>query len=341
MSNDITANQHYVPQSYLRRFASAKDQVHVFDKSKKNQFVTGIRNVASERYFYDLPADEVDKDADLQVFEKMFQKVEEHFIIAVDKLITLVEEGKNMEIEQKQALAYFLHVQQARTRKSRNQQTELLEKMLTNLGEKELKLKSFDPEELGFSVEMDEKAVAGLQAGMIFDYKEALYFVNALLDHICFIGINETKYSLWTSDDPVVVQPHKYHSVMSMAGTASEGVEIAFPLTPKLILILFERTFHRDLSTRPYEHIMLNEEDVAYYNEMQVEQSHRQVYSRDENFTLARTFCEQYPELCNPERATVEVNELNIDGKEIIHAKSVGLSLRRNRRFQDIGQRRM
>jgi len=339
MSKNITANQHYVPQSYLKRFASAKEQVHVFDKSKQSQFVTGVRNIASERYFYDLPVDEVDANAELQLFEKMFQKVEERFVTAVDEVASLVEAGKNMEAEQKQALAYFLHVQQTRTRKRRNQQKEFAEKILTNLVETQLKLKNFDLEGFDVSVEMDEAAALGYQANMIFDPEEASYFVHTLLNHICFIGTNETQYPLWTSDDPVVMRAHKHHPFMSMAGTASEGVEIAFPLTPKIILILFERKFHCDLSARPYDHITLKEGDVAYYNEMQVEQSHRQIYSNGDDFTLARNLCELYPELCDPERANVEVSELNIDEKDIIHTKNVGLRLRRARRFQDIGRR--
>ena len=339
MSNNITTNQHFVPQSYLRRFASSKEQVCVFDKSKQSQFVTSVRNVASERYFYDLPVDEVAKDADFQVLEKMFQKVENHFSKAVEKVAASVETGQRMEMKQKQALAYFLHVQQARTRKSRNRQMELLGKMMTSLGEKQLKLKGFDLEELGVSVTMDEKAVLGLQGGMIFNYKEALHFVETLLNHACFIGVNQTSTPLWTSDDPVVMQAHERHPVMSMAGTASRGIEIAFPLTPALILILFERTFHQDLSNHLYEHIMLNEEDITYYNGMQAEQSHRQIYSSNDNFALALNLCKQHPELCDPERAGVEMNDLNIDGKDIIHSKNVDLRLRRVRRFQDIGRR--
>ena len=74
-----------------------------------------------------------------------------------------------------------------------------------------------------------------------------------------------------------------------------------------------------------------------YYNEMQVEQSHRQIYSSQEDFTLARKLCQQHPELCDPARTNVQVNELNIGGKEIIQAKNVGAILHRARCFQDLG----
>lgn len=112
----------------------------------------------------------------------------------------------------------------------------------------------------------------------------------------------------------------------------------AFPLTPELISILFERNLHNDLASRPYEHIMLNKEDVAYYNEMQVEQSPRQIYSIHEDFTLAHGLCEQHPELCDLSRANTEVNELETDGMDITQAKNVSAVIKRARRFQDIGR---
>jgi len=337
MSNDITANQHYVPQSYLKRFASSRGQVCVFDKSSQKQFPTGVRNVASERYFYDLPPDEVDKYEDLQMFEKMFQKIEERFITAVDEIAAFVKLGKNMGSEQKLDLAYFLHVQQSRTRGARNQQTEMLEKTIIAGLEVDLKLKQFNLEELDYSIKINETDALRLQARMIFAEEEVEQMMQVLLGHFWFIGINETGKELYTSDDPVVVRAHKSHPLMSMTGIASKGVEIAFPLTPKLILILFERSFHCDLNNRPYEHITLNEEDVIYYNEMQVEQSRRQIYSNQGDYALARELCQQYPEFCDPARPRVQMNEINIDGKKITHSKNITAVLHRARRFHDIG----
>lgn len=57
MSDDtINTNQHYVSQMLFRGFETAvgSEQVHVFDKQTDRTFVTAIRNVASERGYYDL-----------------------------------------------------------------------------------------------------------------------------------------------------------------------------------------------------------------------------------------------------------------------------------------------
>lgn len=50
--------QHFVPQSYLRRWARADNdkQIYVFDKEQKKSFSSSINGVASSNYFYDVPA---------------------------------------------------------------------------------------------------------------------------------------------------------------------------------------------------------------------------------------------------------------------------------------------
>lgn len=52
-------NHHYVPQSYLRRFSTDGSQIYVFDKFKQHQFVTNIKNVASETHFYNLSEEQI------------------------------------------------------------------------------------------------------------------------------------------------------------------------------------------------------------------------------------------------------------------------------------------
>ena len=48
-------NQHYVPQSYLKNFSFNRSQIFVFDKLRQHSFTSNVRNVASERAFYDFP----------------------------------------------------------------------------------------------------------------------------------------------------------------------------------------------------------------------------------------------------------------------------------------------
>jgi hypothetical protein len=43
-------------------------------------------------------------------------------------------------------------------------------------------------------------------------------------------------------------------------------------------------------------------EIVHDYNRKQIEQSHRQVFCTYDRFELAKEFCQQHPDICNPKQ---------------------------------------
>jgi hypothetical protein len=48
--------QHYVPQFYLKNFASKNKKtysINCFDKINEKQFTSNVTNIACESYFYD------------------------------------------------------------------------------------------------------------------------------------------------------------------------------------------------------------------------------------------------------------------------------------------------
>lgn len=334
MDDQVVINQHYVPQSYLKRFASPEGGIFVLDKPLDKVFKQGINNVAYEKYFYDLPEDAARHVGDVQYLEKRFCQIEGKFVKAVDDLLHDVSVGKPMHVKQQADLAYFLLIQDLRTAYRRDVQTEMLQKVINSGIERQLELKQFDISALEVSVKVEDELALALQARFIFNPPDVDILIAPLLKHKWLVGINETPAALFTSDNPVAVRPHAKHPFRSMSGFSSRGVEIAYPLSPKCILLLFEREHHTDLSSRLYEHIILDEDDVAYYNEMQVEQSRRQVYGKSDEFKVAQKLCDDYPELRNVNRAKVTVNEMSMDGNEIIHIKNVESFLRRPRRFQ-------
>ena len=51
MKSNNAKIQHYVPKFYLKNFANNKNKVHVFSKKDNNNFLSNIRNIASENFF--------------------------------------------------------------------------------------------------------------------------------------------------------------------------------------------------------------------------------------------------------------------------------------------------
>ncbi len=59
--------QHYVQQSYLRRFSPNEKQIYVYDKVLGKEFLNGILDVAQESYFYRLPQGMTSEDPSFMI----------------------------------------------------------------------------------------------------------------------------------------------------------------------------------------------------------------------------------------------------------------------------------
>jgi len=85
----IFKNQHFVPQSYLRRFSQekARKRVYAYDKVlRKSLGLVGIRDVASKSFFYDIPLTAI-KDSfnmDPHLEEKALQVLENQLNSAIE-----------------------------------------------------------------------------------------------------------------------------------------------------------------------------------------------------------------------------------------------------------------
>lgn len=53
--------------------------------------------------------------------------------------------------------------------------------------------------------------------------------------------------------------------------------------------------------------IQLTDDNVTYYNSLQVFQSHRQVYCPTDSFALAEQVCRERPDVCSPDRDRIQV----------------------------------
>ena len=96
--------QHYVQQSYLRRFSPNEKQIYLYDKTLGKEFLNGISDVAQESHFYRLPDNLKTQDGktisvdDPLIVEKAFQKIEGRANQDIQTLIELPA-GTSIPIE--------------------------------------------------------------------------------------------------------------------------------------------------------------------------------------------------------------------------------------------------
>lgn len=316
-------NQHYVPRIYLENFA-VKSKVFVFDKIEERILSsngTNVKNIASERYFYDLPVEVIPDDLkdhiDVQLIEKWFSKIEIEFSKALNSIIATfaLSTPENLYFtnalseKEKFDVASFLAIQDLRTRDFRDSILETNEKLtkalLNRFG---VKAKSVIEKEIGYikiqenlkgevEVLIDEKVrerellISHIKS--LLDKTYLQKFTEVLFNHIWIIGINRSSLPLWTSDNPLVRRAWKEGET----GFASEGIEVAFPVNPKLILIMCDKSYYRCMQSLNRRFLNLQENEVVYYNNLQVSNSNRQLYSINNNFELAAKACSDYPEI--------------------------------------------
>lgn len=292
--------QHYVPKCYLRKFIFNDNKIFVFDKFKKSTFLTNIDNIACEKYFYNIP-----KNDDYQVIEEILSKIESDYAKVIDDVISNIDDKGEVVQNLKEKMAPFIMLQHFRTLEFRNFHTELDRKMKKAIKDR-IGTENYKNYFVGDN--LSEKLLPLEHARIMLQSKTMRVSIEMLKDHIWIIWKNETGYPLYTSDNPLVRRAHIHDNFYSYGGLASKGIELAFPLTPKYILVFAEKTYFKKLEKWDLKIMDLKKDDIAFYNSMQVLQSYRQIYCSSKSFNLAERICREHPDVCNPRQDRIIVN---------------------------------
>ncbi len=292
--------QHYVPKAYLRYFTQDNRQLFVYDKSDRRVFQSSIDNIAAEKRYYDVPGDSA------QTFEQALGNlVDSNYPKCAEDILNNIDSGRIVRDWQKENLAFFIALQALRTRRLRNQNIEALNQLgeafshLSRRFEKEYGVKQKPDASLKALLSTDKEKTAKLdQLTSMIDSDSVRNIIGILLNHVWIFGTNKTDRPFYTSDNPVAKWPHKTDPVRSYWGLRSEGIEIAFPLTPKHIVVLVERSFHSDLQVLDGWFMPIDENGVVYYNSFQVLDSNRWLFSISNDFTLAEDMLDEIASQC-------------------------------------------
>jgi hypothetical protein len=296
----LTKNQHYVPQFYLRRWSQNGKQIHVFDKVLSKHFTDSIVNVASEAGFFDIPwMDERAKAEGVanQLMEEMLRVDEAEIAPVFHKIATAVGTGLTPSLaeQERRTVVKAFALQMVRTREYREHVLEYGSHMTREQLRMEAARRGLeiDVDQLDFE-NTDEKQyhLERILGGGFFEN-----LCYALDGHTLIMQAVPDGHRFYTSDHPII---------RSKGGVAERGSELLYPISPTVALRLCEplrlhhlRRFH--LSTRT-----LKPAEVNQYNEWQVKQSYRQVFSIDDNFELIEQVLTRDPEARNLDRKRVE-----------------------------------
>ena len=309
-----TKRQHYVPRCYLSGFTKDGENIWAFDKTTgRPAFRSGLMNVAQEIGFYDLPvpasANLPEVVGPVDIAEKALGPGDASLAEAIRKLVHEVETTATLTRDTVMLMSLHVVRQWLRTRRARQHLAETYEAHFRVEFGEYVRRKQPDlfPHLDQLRFVMDETQLTALQLQRLLDPDAIADLAELLLKHIWVVGVNRTIQPFYTSDNPVVKKANAKRPGRSFTGLRSPGIEIAFPVTSRHILLICERSYFADGAHLHGRAVSLSPSDVERYNCLQVQQSYRQVYCETDQFEQARGECRLHPEVCKLDRPHVEV----------------------------------
>ena len=111
-NDNITKNQHYVPQFYLRKFANDEDKLEILDCERRKVVASrSPKSVCNEEYYYSAnnKLDEVS-----QALEKEFQRIESDISKVYDSIAKKFVNFEQIAESDKMLVATFMSLQYLR-----------------------------------------------------------------------------------------------------------------------------------------------------------------------------------------------------------------------------------
>ncbi len=250
--------QHYIPQIYLSNFSNDGKGVWVYNKTRSKKYITSTDKICYKDDFYSLGEQIIEESEGLlnrlSIEKKFFARnVEIELSTILKQLVESVDENirKNprsclfIDEHSKRLIAQHIAIQFLRLPELR----EYLEKFERSLIRAVKKITDCDNcrkasnynEIEDFLTRKRDPAFEHFDMGfgaeeLINDYSERL--VNNFWEF--YINPNGDYY---TSDFPIVVEPHVKNTELECLGLAMYGAEVTYPITKKLLLKIWDNRY--------------------------------------------------------------------------------------------------
>ncbi len=298
--------QHYVPQFYLKNFAihkkSGEYSIRCYNKELDTLYNSNITQEAMERYFYE--------KNDPPEIENYFSHLEGLHATIYQKIIN-DQSIEHLTLYDKLMMCHYIIIQNERTRSARTRNIQAYKLVYKHFEDEE----GFPPFE-SFSEEDKKKLLEGGaargQINIMFNPVEmedgTIHYLIETVNKMTELGWillkNKLKYEFYTSDHPVCVHIPE-NKRLAIRGFGSQiyivdGVEIYFPLMPRLCLILYDKK-NSSYKNSPLSRIIIQEE-LDFINTQIIAMAHRTVFTKTNDFKFVRECVEEHKDLKDPDR---------------------------------------
>ncbi|MDF9825390.1 hypothetical protein M2475_001845 [Breznakia sp. PF5-3] len=352
-----TKKQHYIPIFYLKNFSTPIKKGFYINVFEKERLLTlekqNIRNIASENYFYDLDFESIRKHfskkeilklkvstffkskgklklSDIfkkNLFENYLADIESFSGDAIKKVIANIQEFSIWEVNncfcidenEKRNISLFLAIQFIRTPKNRKFFKDMHEVVIPQVYEDLIYRTNNEDVSVYINSPISEKERAKayhlsflLDPTFLNDLSERFY------NHLWVFYLNKTESLFYTSDSIISVFNRISNPIISTTGINSFGVEIIIPLSPTILLVLYEKEYHAKAMQKDHKKIKILENitQVDSYNQIIIQNSYKYIFSQNLDFHLAKNLCTIYDSIRFPKQEVIFANPIKPKTKE-------------------------
>jgi hypothetical protein len=251
MDNTDKKNQHYIPKFYLRNFSYQNNdkQIGLYNLNTEFFYSTAsLKHQGSRNFFYGIDGK----------IEDALSHIEPRFASLLKKIIQLQNLPKANTLEQLDLL-FFVGVTDLRNPVRIENTQNIWEEM-------KRKMKEISPNNQDGLPKISHEKAVELSLSNIRSAAELM------LDLSYKLLINETHKPFISSDFPVVKYNQYQESnnaIMSKCGYASLGLQIFIPISPRLLLVLYDPSVYKVGNKKDSCFVVNNENDVSQFNILQ------------------------------------------------------------------------
>ncbi|MDD4428923.1 MAG: DUF4238 domain-containing protein [Paludibacter sp.] len=295
--------QHYIPRCYLKRFSDNDKSIFTYDKQQSKAYPASMMSVCCEDDMYSISdsyIEENNKETGSHLnrlslehshfansVEPMFSHLLQSIDVIKDEWISKREQYR-LQFKEKREIALHLVTQFFRHPQLKDSTVDdylRIEKARIDMVKLFLAKEKGDESINDLKIDVQCEAPV-LHAQLTYLNNEMLMnFADAIASNIWMFLVSKNR-DFYTSDFPIVVEPHVKNARPMYMGLAQYGGKLTYPLSPDLMLVVFDREYFKEKEEYDCTFSIAVDKEIRRQNMLRYFYAKRHIFSSKKDFSL-------------------------------------------------------
>lgn len=284
--------QHFIPQCYLRNFTDKEGDsfLYCYDKKASKVHTIPIAKICGEEDLYSIGKDFVSEELDKLSIEKDYfsKNIEPEYSRIIKEIVSCQQRAEIISKELKIEFAKFIVIQFLRLPTIKEMDTDISNELLPDM------IQLFKE---SLVLEKKDSDIKNLDVGYLFDNslnhfsssygngETVQYFAKQLA--LNYWNLCTAKNgTFFTSDFPIVVNPHVKDVRPLCLGLTQYGAELSFPVTKNIMLIIWDKKYFYAKKETDCKYFELEDKKVVALNKLRYLYAKRYLLSNSNDFSI-------------------------------------------------------